>query len=379
MMLVILFLVGRLGRAIVKDESRVVVTGDINYTGGTFVYFRSLVSLLTSTGFRVSILMPRRYYGKPLIALGAELNARVLVIPDSFAFVEHLLSLWKACQLRASRVIVSASGPGSYTMSLLWGIPSVHIMHSVPSAGVAQRSRRLISFFLRKPHRMVGVSKITSSSLCRYFAIPPSRQWLVSTVYNGVPDLHATTDVRQPSTLVLTVGHVASYKNPSTWLKTAEYVLSRTQREVQFIWAGDGPELFEYRLKTKDTVGIQFLGYTNDVGALLRRACVYYQPSRMESFGLGVAEAMSMAIPCVVSDRGGLPELVADGKSGFVLDSDDYLGQGIAILRLLEDRKLHATMSEESRKLYLAHFTSARWEKEIFALVRGKRSAGVVN
>jgi glycosyltransferase involved in cell wall biosynthesis len=40
----------------------------------------------------------------------------------------------------------------------------------------------------------------------------------------------------------------------------------------------------------------------------------------MEGFGFTVAEAMSSGVPVVASDRGSIPELVADGESGFVCD-----------------------------------------------------------
>ena len=45
----------------------------------------------------------------------------------------------------------------------------------------------------------------------------------------------------------------------------------------------------------------------------------FFFPSAMEGFGLTVAEAMSSGLPVVASNRGSIPEVVADGESGFVV------------------------------------------------------------
>jgi glycosyltransferase involved in cell wall biosynthesis len=378
--ILIFFLLGRAIRVLPRQKRSLVLMGDVNYTGGTFVYFVALVKALTAQGFRLSVLMPRRYYRSPLGKLAQQEGFRLFVIPDRFVFVEHLLSLWKVGILRASRVVVSASGPGTHTMALLWSIPSVHIIHSVAGRGIEARSRRLISAFLREPHRMVAVSKIARDSMRRYYRIPPQRQHLVSTIYNGVPDslpARAPEDLEQA--VIATAGHVAGYKNPSTWLQTAEYVIARAKNKPRFIWAGEGPELSEYRKKVEGRDQIQFVGYMNGIEALLGRATVYFQPSRLESFGLSVAQAMSMGIPCVVSDRGGLPELVQDGKNGFVCGSDDFVRQGEAILQLLENLQLRTSMSSEARRLYLENFTFDRWGREILSVVRGTAKVGAAN
>ena len=373
---------GMLARSVPRDTKSIVLMGDVNYTGGTFVYLRSLARALADAGFRISILMPRRQYRKPLRTMAEEWGMGLFVIPDRFVFVEHLLSLWRVFLLRASRVVISASGPGRHTMALLWSIPTVHIMHSVTGRGVERRAQRLIRTFLREPHRMVGVSNATADSMRRYFRILPRRQHLVSTIYNGVPDsMPARASVASEESLVVTVGHVTGYKNPATWLRTAEYVIAKSRLKVKprFIWAGDGPDVEEYRRKVQGLQGIQFVGYTKNAEALLANAAVYFQPSYMESFGLSVAQAMSMGVPCVVSDRGGLPELVLDGRNGFICGSDDSVGLGNAILRLLENASLRTDMSREARRIYLERFTLDRWEREILAVVRGKVGAGAPN
>src|SRR5207244_3904301 len=67
---------------------------------------------------------------------------------------------------------------------------------------------------------------------------------------------------------------------------------------------------------------VVFTGYVPEAekAAHFRLADMFLFPSAMEGFGFSVAEAMSAGVPVVASDRGSIPELVAEGQSGFVCD-----------------------------------------------------------
>jgi glycosyltransferase involved in cell wall biosynthesis len=67
---------------------------------------------------------------------------------------------------------------------------------------------------------------------------------------------------------------------------------------------------------------VVFTGYVpeSEKAAHFNLADVFLFPSAMEGFGFTVAEAMSSGVPVVASDRGSIPELVADGESGFACD-----------------------------------------------------------
>jgi glycosyltransferase involved in cell wall biosynthesis len=86
--------------------------------------------------------------------------------------------------------------------------------------------------------------------------------------------------------------------------------------------------------------GVEVLGRVADREALAdlyARASVYCLPSRFEPYGLSLLEAMAHGLPCVVTDVGALPEIVADGETGLVVPPDDNLGLSAALHRLLDD------------------------------------------
>ena len=69
-------------------------------------------------------------------------------------------------------------------------------------------------------------------------------------------------------------------------------------------------------------------------------------PSRSETFGLVAAEAQACGLPVVASRIGGLPYVVADHKSGFLVEVGDEPGFAHAMERILSDSGLHAELSE---------------------------------
>ncbi len=74
-------------------------------------------------------------------------------------------------------------------------------------------------------------------------------------------------------------------------------------------------------------------------------ADVLVMPSRSETFGLVAAEAQACALPVVASRIGGIPYVVADHKSGFLVEVGDEPGFAHALERILSDDELQADLS----------------------------------
>lgn len=73
-------------------------------------------------------------------------------------------------------------------------------------------------------------------------------------------------------------------------------------------------------------------------------------PSRMEGWGLALMEAMAMTKPVVATRVGGIPELVEDGKTGYLVDPGDVLGLSEAIAKLIENPALRKKMGRQGRR-----------------------------
>jgi len=77
---------------------------------------------------------------------------------------------------------------------------------------------------------------------------------------------------------------------------------------------------------------------------------IFVIPSIRESFGVAAVEASSCSIPVIASDIGGLPEVVIDETTGFLVPPRDENAIADRIISLIDDPELRSQMGNEGRK-----------------------------
>lgn len=109
--------------------------------------------------------------------------------------------------------------------------------------------------------------------------------------------------------------------------------------------------------KMKDNVMIDM--YTLDeVKELYEVSAVCIYPSTApEPFGLTMLEAMSMSKPMVVTNMGGMPEIIKDGINGFVVLVKDFEALAAKIWQLLENKKLNKRFGYTGRQMVDSQYT----------------------
>jgi glycosyltransferase involved in cell wall biosynthesis len=109
---------------------------------------------------------------------------------------------------------------------------------------------------------------------------------------------------------------------------------------------------------------VEFRGRLNgqDLLAVYQKADVLIVPSSTEAFGMVVVEAMASGLPVVGSTVGGIPEIVADGETGFLVEPGDVAGFARKISRLFDDAALRERFRENGRRDALARDWSAQVE-----------------
>lgn len=120
---------------------------------------------------------------------------------------------------------------------------------------------------------------------------------------------------------VLFVGRLETYKGLQTLLE-AMRAFPNTILKI----AGTGSNEVLFRDLAQDMTNVQFLGFVNgaQLWDLVSRARVSVVPSLWyEPYGFVAVESMSAGTPVIVSDRGGLPELVEDDVSGRIFRAGD--------------------------------------------------------
>jgi len=204
--------------------------------------------------------------------------------------------------------------------------------------------------------RFIAISNSVRHAAVDMYAVPEQR---IRSIYSGLDTEHFAPMAPEPAGstetgrfTILQVGNLYVHKGHATSLRALARI-RRTCPGARLLLAGQGSAQADLE-QLRDELGlgsaVEFLGWCGDVRALLRQADVYWMPSLREGFGLACVEAMACGVPPVVSGVGGLPEVVEDGVSGFVVPphGDERLAE--ATLKLLTDRDLATRMGQAARQ-----------------------------
>jgi glycosyltransferase involved in cell wall biosynthesis len=178
-------------------------------------------------------------------------------------------------------------------------------------------------------------------------------------IYPGVDVPPSKAPLRDRPPIFGAVGRLEPTKGLDALLEAAA-ILRRGHPELRVELAGTGS--CESRLRSlAERLGladvVDFLGWREDVDALHRRWQVLVQPSLHEGFGIAALEAMASGLPVVASATGGLPELVEDERTGFLVPVGDVEALAGRLGRLLGDDALRARLGDAARQRALRSFS----------------------
>lgn len=171
----------------------------------------------------------------------------------------------------------------------------------------------------------------TRRSLVDDYGVDPSA---VSVVQIGSNDLESPDRLPRPATTaptVLMVGNDFVRKGGNVLVAAFEHVRKKLP-DARLVLAGTKPPL--------DTVpdGVEVLGRVHDRAAMTRlyeQADVFVMPSLFDPMPLAVLEAMGHGLPVVASAVCGIPDMVADGVTGHLVEPDDQHALADALVRAL--------------------------------------------
>jgi glycosyltransferase involved in cell wall biosynthesis len=149
--------------------------------------------------------------------------------------------------------------------------------------------------------------------------------------------------------LIVSVGRL---KAPKDFLTLVRALAELPEGSYEALIVGDGPErpAVEHelrRLRLEERVWLA--GERHDVPALLASADVFVLSSRSEGLPVSVLEAMAAELPVVASRVGGVPELVLDGETGFLVAPGDPHALATSLGWLVDHRELRARLGAAGR------------------------------
>jgi glycosyltransferase involved in cell wall biosynthesis len=99
-------------------------------------------------------------------------------------------------------------------------------------------------------------------------------------------------------------------------------------------------------------------GFRTDVLSLHKAFDIFVMSSVTEGLGTSLLDAMACARPVVATSAGGIPEIVTDGETGFLVPPRDQGAMAGAILRLLSDPELRRRMGSAGLARIREKFTA---------------------
>jgi glycogen synthase len=307
---------------------------------GRFV--ADLVSDLRAAGVEASVLAPGDYRDFGL-AYGAGVVANAKRRPWFAAPL--VVSMVRAVRSAARDAdLVHAHWLAGGAVAALARVPFVVTLHGSGTAGrfadleLARTHPRLLRGVLRRARAVVCVSEALAEAARSCGARD------VRVIPNGVAIPERIGTEADPAE-VLFAGRLSPEKG-------IEELVAAT-RGMNLVVAGDGP------LRPLVPSALGFLPHA-ELERLYARAAAVVLPSHREGLPLCVLEAMAHGRPVVASAVGGIPELVEDGVTGFLVPPGDVSALRAALERLLADPVQRRRMGREARRRVAARCARGR-------------------
>lgn len=259
-----------------------------------------------------------------------------------------------------------------------------HNFHNLVLPYSAQPLRRLKELLVDRLVAQAAAGFVTVSRAC--MATLDVRSPLVDVerafIYNGIAPTNFISNAvmnRKPglpaeARLILMPAVYEARKGHALIIHAMEEIVRRVPHATLLICGDGSPKEVDAvrHMRESSTVAdsIVLQGYRRGLGNLMLQAHVLVLPSQgQESFGYTVVEAMACACPVVVTDVGGLPEVVDDGSTGYIVARDDAVALAERIITLLQDEGLRQQMGLAGVQRYRQRFTAARMAAEYFRLL----------
>jgi sugar transferase (PEP-CTERM/EpsH1 system associated) len=237
--------------------------------------------------------------------------------------------------------------------------------------GLPMRRRVLCRFF----YGMADAVFTVTDDLRRYHAaqswLPPSR---FQVLYNGVDTekftphplsaVQVRTELGIPAGrfLIGSVGRLVAIKDHKTLLRAAETLLFHGL-DVHILLVGAGPEmgnLQNYVASSSSLAGrVMFVGASDRVPELLNAMDAFVLPSICEGMSNTILEAMACGVPVIVTSTGGNPELIEEGRSGYLFPPGNAERLSALLSRLAENSGARDEFRTAGRRRAVEQFSLA--------------------
>ena len=180
----------------------------------------------------------------------------------------------------------------------------------------------------------------------------------------------AIQNEKEPKAEAFTIGYVAAFteeKDHNTFLATAKYLLNEYQEiPFQFVLIGDGPLLNAIKRGSEVLHDhIEFTGFVEDVDSVYINMNLLLHTCKSEALGTSILDAMKYNLPIIATNVGGIPEIVKEGKNGYVFEVGDYQSMGNQIYKIASNKSIYDFLASNNAQILPNFDISLMVEKTI--------------
>ncbi|WP_286058382.1 MULTISPECIES: N-acetyl-alpha-D-glucosaminyl L-malate synthase BshA [Bacillus] len=225
----------------------------------------------------------------------------------------------------------------------------------------------LIRFAIEASDRVTAVSSALAAET--YDLIKPEKK--IETIYNFIDErvylkkntaaIKEKHGILPDEKVVIHVSNFRKVKRVQDVIQVFRNIAGKTKAKLLLV--GDGPEksvacelVRKYGLEKQ----VLMLGNQDRVEELYSISDLKLLLSEKESFGLVLLEAMACGVPCIGTNIGGIPEVIKNNVSGFLVDVGDVEAASAKAVRIIEDEQLSKRFTEAAMEMLNNEFSSQK-------------------
>lgn len=343
---------------------------------------------LHRNGANVEVLSLERggFWEEPI----KELGASVIWVGQSASRLKRVCSIVKHLKkhppdiLQAQHFYTNAYASVS---SLFLNCPGIGALRSNGYFDVTQSGRFGGRINLHVP-RIIAANSRSSIQYAIQHGVPARRLFFLPNVVDTerfkptAPLLNNSANAPQPSITLLTAGRLTREKRFDRFISLLHELRTVCGLDVRGCIVGptradqDLRSALERQAAALDlrSDALQFFGSAADMVSLYQQATVFVLTSDNEGTPNVLLEAMSTGLPVVATSVGGVPEIVQNGRNGFLVNPDDPRELINATRRLIEDPALRQKIGAQGRSYVEETHSISRlpaYLTELYGLARG--------
>lgn len=189
--------------------------------------------------------------------------------------------------------------------------------------------------------------------------------------YHNIPDVRHQLGLTSAHVALAMIGSINQRKAQDRILRIIPELLQRCpQARVLLIGEpDDNSQTFYASLPNLDHPCVIQTGFRSDIPAVMNSIDVLLILSRQEGMGQVTVEAMAAGKPVIGTRSGGIPEVVIDGETGFLVDGDDDAALLAAIEKLCRNIQLRQQMGRAGRERAKAYFDRPKQHVKVIEII----------